>query len=474
MYTLLSAVYILNSHPIMKDGSMKMEKRRAAFHTLGCKVNAYETEAMEEQLRRGGYEIVPFTENADVYIINTCTVTNIADRKSRQMLHRAREMNPEAVIVAAGCYAEDARDTLKKDHDVDLVVGNKEKASLFEILERYFSGEAEEETVPIEMTAAYDALFVTQTEGKTRAYLKIQDGCNQFCSYCMIPYVRGRVRSRRKEEILAEAERLASSGYQELVITGIHISSYGLDFLYPGENRQTPYAAEAETNHILLDLIRSVDTVPGVARIRLGSLEPGIMTQEFVEELSKIPSICPQFHLSLQSGCDRTLKRMKRKYDTASYAAIVASLREHFQNPAITTDIITGFPGEDEAEFAESEAFVNRIHFSRTHIFPYSVRTGTAAASMPNQNTNAVKHTRLKRLEAIDQKERADYAASFIGENVEVLFEELRNLDGRSFMMGHTREYVTAYCAQSGAKPGQIQVLTAIKALPDGSLIVTF
>ncbi|MEE3419602.1 MAG: tRNA (N(6)-L-threonylcarbamoyladenosine(37)-C(2))-methylthiotransferase MtaB [Lachnospiraceae bacterium] len=449
-----------------------MTKRKAAFHTLGCKVNAYETEAMAEALLRGGYEIVPFEPGADVYIINTCTVTNIADRKSRQMLHKAKELNPGAAIVAAGCYAEDARERLIADPDVDLVVGNTEKAAICQILDRYFLGEKAEERVPIAHSASYDDLFVTETDGKTRAYLKIQDGCNQFCSYCMIPYVRGRVRSRRKESIMEEAKRLTEAGYREIVLTGIHISSYGIDFRHPGENLQTPYATEAETNEDLLNLIMSLDALPGLVRLRLGSLEPGIMTREFVEKLSGIPSICPQFHLSLQSGCDDTLRRMKRKYDTASYEKIVTSLREHFQNPSITTDVITGFPGEDEREFAESRAFVEKIHFARTHIFPYSLRNGTKAAAMPNQNTNAVKHDRLVILENVDTRERRSYAESFVGRPVEVLFEEPRQVNGKMYMMGHTREYITAYKSDPADLSGQIQTRTGVRALDDGSLIV--
>ena len=447
-----------------------MDRKKAAFHTLGCKVNAYETEAMEELLTRSGYAVVPFAEGADIYVINTCTVTNIADRKSRQMLHRAKEMNPGAVVVAAGCYAEDAKKTLLQDPDVDLVVGNSEKTHLAEILDRFFAGRDREEGEPIQFSSAYEPLFITRTEGKTRAYLKIQDGCNQFCSYCMIPYVRGRVRSRRKEDILREAERLADAGYRELIITGIHISSYGLDFLYPGENRQTPFAVEAQTNELLLEVIRDLDAVPGVERIRLGSLEPGIMTERFVRECSAISSICPQFHLSLQSGCDRTLKRMKRKYDTASYAAIVTSLREHFDHPSITTDVITGFPGEDDDEFSESRDFVSRMHFARMHIFPYSARTGTAAASMPGQNTNAVKHRRLLELEKIDREERKNYAQSFVGKIVEALFEEPREVGGEICMMGHTREYVTVYRKGLPEDAGRIMKVNGKKALEDGSL----
>lgn len=421
-------------------------RRKAAFHNLGCKVNAYETEAMAEALKNGGYEIVPFAPGADVYVINTCTVTNIADRKSRQMLHKAKEMNPDAVVAAVGCYAQDAKAKLDVDPAVDLVIGNSEKSKILDIVNRCLDGNDTADYVDaIEGVREYEDLHLSRTEGRTRAFMKIQDGCNQFCSYCMIPYVRGRVRSRKEEDILAEAERLAEAGYREIVLTGIHISSYGLDFDAPGLNQQTPDSKEAKTNVRLLNLIRSLANVDGVKRIRLGSLEPGIMTEEFVEGIAEIPQICPQFHLSMQSGSDRTLGRMKRKYDTASFAGIVGIIRQHFDHPAITTDIITGFPGEDESEFAETKAFAETIGFAKTHIFKYSVREGTAAAAMKDQNSEAVKKKRSQVLIDLDHKARYEYASWYLDKEVEVLFEEERTYRGHAVMEGHTREALTVY-----------------------------
>ncbi len=420
--------------------------KKAAFHNLGCKVNAYETEAMMENLKANGYEIVPFEPGADVYVINTCTVTNIADRKSRQMLHKAKDMNPSAVVVAVGCYVQDAKDTLEKDEAVDLIVGNSEKSRLNEILKAHFEGyEAASYVDQIASVQEYEQLSVSKTEGRTRAFIKIQDGCNQFCSYCMIPYVRGRVRSRREEEILQEAERLAAAGYKEIILTGIHISSYGIDFDAPGQNLQTPDAKDAKTNHHLLKLIEDLSGIEGITRIRLGSLEPGIMTEEFVQGISRIEKLCAQFHLSLQSGCDTTLRRMKRKYDTASYRRIVALLREYFEHPAITTDIITGFPGETEAEFGITKAFVEEIHFAQTHIFKYSSRKGTVAAAMKEQNTDAVKSERSKVLMAIDRDMHREFAEYYLKKPVSVLFEETKTVNGTEYMVGHTKEYLEVF-----------------------------
>ncbi len=451
--------------------------KKAAFHNLGCKVNAYETEAMMEDLKKNGYDIVPFEPGADVYVINTCTVTNIADRKSRQMLHRAKEMNPSSVVVAVGCYVQDAKETLEKDEAVDLIVGNSEKSKLKEILAAYFEGEEAADYVDqIAAVQEYENLSVSQTEGRTRAFIKIQDGCNQFCSYCMIPYVRGRVRSRAAEEILAEGERLASAGYREIILTGIHISSYGLDFDAPGQNLQTPNAREAKTNVHLLHLIESLAKIDGITRIRLGSLEPGIMTEDFVKGIAGIDQICPQFHLSLQSGCDATLARMKRKYDTASYRRIVALLRTYFEHPSITTDIITGFPGETEAEFAETEGFVREIHFAQTHIFKYSMRKGTVAAAMKEQNTDAVKHARSAVLIEIDRSMHREYAMYYLGKNVDVLFEEPKTIDGTTYMAGHTKEYLEAFLPlteETEALAGEDRRLSVKHVDDTGRLFVT-
>ncbi|MBP3879546.1 MAG: tRNA (N(6)-L-threonylcarbamoyladenosine(37)-C(2))-methylthiotransferase MtaB [Lachnospiraceae bacterium] len=418
---------------------------KAAFHSLGCKVNSYETDAMRQSLLAAGYEEVPFAPGADVYVINTCTVTNVADRKSGQMLHRAKEMNPDAVVVAAGCYVQDAEEALRADPAVDIIVGNHEKGMLPEILAAYFEDRMKSRGIAVSRISAvkeYDELpFVPEGE-HTRAFLKIQDGCNQFCSYCMIPYVRGRVRSRRASGILRETEELSGRGYREIVLTGIHISSYGLDFEYPGMNRQTPYASAAETNYRLLDIIRGIAGIQGIERIRLGSLEPGIITEEFVRGIAEIPEVCPSFHLSMQSGCDSTLRRMRRKYTTHDFAEKCMLLRKYYENPAITTDIIAGFPGETEEEFAETLRFVSQIHFSRTHVFKYSVRRGTAAAKMDGQIPEKMKQARSAKLIELDKKERVVYAESFLGKEVSVLFEERTVISGRKALKGYTREYV--------------------------------
>lgn len=435
--------------------------KKAAFHSLGCKVNSYETGTMIRSLLERGYEEVPFAPGADVYIINTCTVTNVADRKSRQMLHKAREMNPGAIVVACGCYAEDAETNLQKDPAVDLIVGNNDKGRLPEILEEYFrdresaagsasgkeNGKSSESGIcagSINSVKTYEELPFAPAAERTRSFVKIQDGCNQFCSYCMIPYVRGRVRSRKKEEILKEVRKLADEGCREIVLTGIHISSYGLDFLAPGRNLQTPYAENAETNELLLDVIRQCCATEGIRRLRLGSLEPGIMTEDFIRELSEIPELCPAFHLSLQSGSDSVLARMKRRYRTQDYAQKCSLLRTWFDHPAIMTDIITGFPGETEEEFRETEAFVRGIHFSRMHIFKYSVRKGTKAAEMKGQVPEKIKHLRSSVLMDIDEQEREAYAESFLGKTVEVQFEE-SGTDARGrYLTGYTKEYVPA------------------------------
>ena len=447
-------------------------RKKVAFHTLGCRVNTYETEAMTEQLRGEGYEIVPFDECADIYIINTCTVTNIADRKSRQMLHRAREMNPAAVVVAAGCYAEGASGKLMEDAAVDLVVGNQDKIRLAEILREYDAGvPAALPQVPIGRVKEYAPLSISETEGRTRAFLKIQDGCNQFCTYCMIPYVRGRVRSRDPEDIVQEAARLAEAGYSEIVLTGIHISSYGLDFDFPGENRQTPFADRAETNRHLLQLARRTAGVPGVRRLRFGSLEPGIMTEEFVKALAELPETCPQFHLSLQSGCDATLARMNRRYDTASYAAICDRLRTAFDRPAITTDIIVGFPGETDEEFSETLAFARKIGFSKMHIFKYSKRDGTKAASMKNQVSEQARKRRSEVLLDLDREMRLSYALLFRGAETEVLFEERKTENGITYESGHTPEALDAYCVSGEDLSGRIVRCKVRDIRDDGTLL---
>ena len=404
--------------------------RKAAFHNLGCKVNSYETEAMQQLLEDAGYEIVPFREGADVYIINTCSVTNVADRKSRQMLHRAKKMNPSAAVVAVGCYVQAAGAELKKDEAVDLIVGNNQKKDLVQILDDYFADhENSGEILDIGHSQEYEELHIRRIADHTRAFIKVQDGCNQFCSYCIIPYTRGRVRSRRPEDIEREVRGIAEAGYREIVLTGIHLSSYGVDF-------------KDEQKENLLTLIKRLDQIPGIERLRLGSLEPRIVTREFAKELARLRTICPHFHLSLQSGCDATLKRMNRRYNAAEYQACCEILREEFDNPAITTDVIVGFPGETEEEFAETERFLKAIHFYEMHIFKYSRRAGTRAADMPDQVPEGIKSVRSDILLALEKQQSLEYRGRFLGTEEEILLEEPIEIDGIKYMMGHTRQYV--------------------------------
>ncbi len=407
--------------------------RTAALHNLGCKVNSYETEAMQQLLEEAGYEIVPFHEKADVYIINTCSVTNIADRKSRQMLHRAKKQNPDAVVVAAGCYVQAAAEELKADLAVDVIIGNNKKQDLIPILEEYFKDSTDSShVIEINETHEYERLSIHKIADHTRAFLKVQDGCNQFCSYCIIPYTRGRVRSRRPEEVVAEVRELAAAGYREVVLTGIHLSSYGVDF------------KEEERKENLLSLIRQVHEVKGIRRIRLGSLEPRIITDEFARALASMPKFCPHFHLSLQSGCDETLKRMNRHYTTGEYAAGCDILRKYFDNPAITTDVIVGFPGETEEEFETTKTFLERIGFYEMHIFKYSRRGGTRADRMPDQIPEQVKSARSEVLLSLEKQMSKAYRESFIGRKKTVLLEEKTEIGGREYMIGHTMEYVKA------------------------------
>ena len=404
--------------------------RKAAFHNLGCKVNSYETEAMQQLLEDAGYEIVPFREGADVYIINTCSVTNVADRKSRQMLHRAKKMNPSAAVVAVGCYVQAAGAELKKDEAVDLIVGNNQKKDLVQILDDYFADhENSGEILDIGHSQEYEELHIRRIADHTRAFIKVQDGCNQFCSYCIIPYTRGRVRSRRPEDIEHEVRGIAEAGYKEIVLTGMHLSSYGVDF-------------KDEQQENLLTLIKRLDQIPGIERLRLGSLEPRIVTREFAKELARLRTICPHLHLSLQSGCDATLKRMNRRYNAAEYQACCEILREEFDNPAITTDVIVGFPGETEEEFAETERFLKAIHFYEMHIFKYSRRAGTRAADMPDQVPEGTKSVRSDILLALEKQQSLEYRGRFLGTEEEILLEEPIEIDGTKYMMGHTRQYV--------------------------------
>lgn len=402
--------------------------KKAALHNLGCKVNAYETEAMQHLLEEAGYEIVPFTQKADVYVINTCSVTNMADRKSRQMLHKAKKNNPDSIVVAAGCYVQTSEKEVLNDLSVDIVIGNDRKHDLVRLLDEY-SLDSVNDTVDDINDGKHDfeELFIDQTKEHTRAFIKVQDGCNQFCSYCIIPYARGRVRSRRFENVIAEVERLAANGFKEVVLTGIHLSSYGVDF-------------EEATG--LLELIQAVNAVKGIERIRLGSLEPKIVTEHFASELSKLDKICPHFHLSLQSGCDATLKRMNRKYTTKEYEKGCELLRKYFVHPAITTDVIVGFPGETEEEFEQTKAYLEHIHFYEMHIFKYSKRKGTRAAVMPDQIDEQIKAARSEKLIALGHDMSKEFRKFYIGKNEEVLFEEKAVIGDKEYFVGYTKEYV--------------------------------
>ena len=411
--------------------------KKVALHNLGCKVNAYETEAMQELLEKHGYEIVPFQEGADVYIINTCTVTNMADRKSRQMLHKARKMNPDSIVVACGCYVQAKKDDIPEG--IDIVVGNNKKQNIVEILENYekeknqdgqreTSDEQEKETetyqeiLDINHEKVYEDLHLSTAAEHTRAYIKVQDGCNQFC---IIPFARGRVRSRSRDSVLDEVKTLSANGYKEVVLTGIHLSSYGID---------------CDDN--LLSLILAIHEVEGIERIRLGSLEPRIITEEFAQTIAKLPKMCPHFHLSLQSGCNATLKRMNRRYTAEEYYEKCQLLRKYFDNPALTTDVIVGFPGETEEEFAESKAFVDKVDFYETHIFKYSRREGTKAAAMKDQVPDQIKAARSAELLELNRKKQAVYEERLLGTTQEVLIEEKIVRDGEELQIGHTKEYV--------------------------------
>ena len=404
--------------------------KKVALHNLGCKVNAYETEAMQEMLEKEGYEIVPFKEGADIYIINTCTVTNMADRKSRQMLHRAKKMNPNAIVVAAGCYVQAQSEHGTIDDSIDIVIGNNKKRDLINILKEYEEKQngVQKEVIDINHTHEYEDLHLSKTAEHTRAYLKVQDGCNQFCTYCIIPFARGRVRSRSKDSVIEEVKELVANGYQEVVLTGIHLSSYGVDF--------------KEEKEDLLSLILGVHEIEGLKRIRLGSLEPRIVTEEFAKTISQLEKICPHFHLSLQSGCDATLKRMNRRYSAEEYYEKCQLLRKYFEHPALTTDVIVGFPGETEEEFEESKAFVDKVDFYETHIFKYSKREGTKAAVMEHQVPEPIKTKRSNELLELDQLKRKKFEDYYIGKTVEVLVEEEAVVDGRTCQTGHTKQYM--------------------------------
>ena len=441
---------------------MEYFKLTAALHNLGCKVNAYEADAMLEELRRAGIRIVPWEgAPADIYIINTCSVTNIADRKSRQMIHKARSMNPDAVVIAAGCYVQARATELQTDTAVDILVGNQEKGRLLQILEDYWATHPDRRPTAacfvsdIAEPQPYAALWAGEIADQGRAFIKVQDGCNQFCSYCIIPFVRGRIRSRSIEDTVKEVTDFARRGYHEVVLTGIHLSSYGLDF--DDANYEYAMNHEIPSTH-LLALIRAVAAVPGITRVRLGSLEPRIITEAFVEALRAIPELCPHFHLSLQSGSDRILTAMNRHYDTAAFRHSVALLRAAWPEVAITTDVIVGFPGESEADFEDSCRFVEEIGFYELHVFKYSRRQGTAADRMPAQLTDRVKSERSERLMKLDAQQSEAFRRRFLGRTEDVIPEEIVEIEGRSYLRGYNRCYVRYLIPLSDAAEGACKI----------------
>ena len=433
-------------------------KKTVAFCTLGCKVNQYETDAMRGSFEAEGDEVKEFSQEASVYVINTCTVTNMADRKSRQMMHRAKKKNPDGIIVAVGCYVQAAKEQLEEDTLIDLVIGNNMKSQVVQIVEQYIQDNRHTEdrdayVADIAHSHEYETMHIETVSEHTRAYIKIQDGCNQFCSYCIIPYARGRVRSRKMEDILQEVRNLTANGYKEIVLTGIHISSYGLDFEHTADEQEDygPFK-----NSALIDLIETLSGIEGLERIRLGSLEPRIITENFVRRLCKVPQICPHFHLSLQSGCDETLKRMNRHYTTALYLEKCGILRQYFDRPALTTDVIVGFPGETEEEFAQTERFLETVHFSDMHIFKYSKRRGTKAADMPNQIDPQLQSVRSEKLIALGERMKDDFLEACKDQEQIVLIEEETEIDGTKYMTGHSKNYIRCAFEMDGLVPNMV------------------
>ena len=433
-------------------------KKTVAFCTLGCKVNQYETDAMRGSFEAEGYEVKEISQEASVYVINTCTVTNMADRKSRQMMHRAKKKNPDGIIVAVGCYVQAAKEQLEEDTLIDLVIGNNMKSRVVQIVEQYIQDNRHTEdrdayVADIAHSHEYETMHIEMVSEHTRAYIKIQDGCNQFCSYCIIPYARGRVRSRKMEDILQEVRNLTANGYKEIVLTGIHISSYGLDFEHTADEQEDygPFK-----NSALIDLIEALSGIEGLERIRLGSLEPRIITENFVRRLCKVPQICPHFHLSLQSGCDETLKRMNRHYTTALYLEKCGILRQYFDRPALTTDVIVGFPGETEEEFAQTERFLETVHFSDMHIFKYSKRRGTKAADMPNQIDPQIQSVRSEKLIALGERMKDDFLEACKDQEQIVLIEEETEIDGTKYMTGHSKNYIRCAFEMDGLVPNMV------------------
>lgn len=435
--------------------------RKAALHNLGCKVNSYETEAMTQLLKKAGYEIVSFQDQADVYIINTCSVTNMADRKSRQMLHKAKKQNPNAVVVATGCYVQTATEKVAQDLSIDLVVGNNRKKDIVEILNEYYAekeaGEQvkEEYVIDINHTDEYEDLEISTVTEHTRAHLKIQDGCNNFCSYCIIPYARGRIRSRTMESIKAELERLSASGFKEIVLTGINLSCYD------------------DNGKKLIDVIEMADNVNGIERIRLGSLDPEVVTEDFVERLGKVKKICPHFHFSLQSGCDKTLKAMNRHYTSDEYYEKCQLIRKHIDNPAFTTDVIVGFPGETEEDYISSREFVKKVKFAELHVFKYSNRDGTVAAKMPNQIDEKIKTLRSEDLIKTGEELTKEFRQAKIGQDTTVLFEEKILLDNKEYWVGHTVDYIKIAVPEKENLEGQIRKVNVKDFLTNEIMLAT-
>ena len=449
--------------------------KSVAFHNLGCKVNGYEMDYMQQNLQQRGYILVPFDTKADIYIINTCSVTNMADRKSRQMIHRARKMNPDAIVVAVGCYVQTSPKEVLEDLSIDIAIGNNRKKDIVNIIEEYIqqcekqhSGMTEEQKksfsektiIDINHTDEYEDMQLSHTAEHTRAFLKVQDGCNQFCSYCIIPYARGRIRYREIEDVVREAAELAQNGYQEIVLTGIHLSSYGME------------KGNDFTKSRLLELVKSVNAVEGIKRIRLGSLEPRIITSEFARGLAQCEKLCPHFHLSLQSGCDTVLKRMNRKYTTKEYYEKVQLLREVFDQPAITTDVIVGFPMESEEEFAQTEEFLRAVQFYEMHIFKYSKRKGTPAATMEGQVPDEIKTLRSNRLLKQNEEMSRAFREKYLGKQVEILLEEEMMLEGVRYQTGYTREYVRVGVPSKGDLSGKVLTGTLERFLTKDMLLV--
>ena len=459
--------------------------KNVALHNLGCKVNSYEIEVMQEKLEKNGYKIVPFAPGADVYIINTCTVTNIADRKSRQMLHKAKKMNPHAVVVAVGCYVQTGTEAVKQDDCIDLAVGNNRKKDIVSILEEFLKEkEADradktlhETTIPDinDGKQEYEEMTLTHAGDHTRAHIKIQDGCNQFCSYCIIPYARGRVRSRKEEDILNEVRGLVASGYREVVVTGIHLSSYGLDFINKdsGDYLQgVDIRTQAYNKGFLLDILEKINQIEGLERIRIGSLEPRIITENFAKRLKSLDKLCPHFHLSLQSGCNETLKRMNRHYTTEEFKEKVELLREVFDNPAITTDVIAGFPGETDEEFQTTYQFLEDISFYEMHVFKYSKRQGTVAAARKDQVDDRIKTVRSSRLLDMEEEQSFKYRKSYLGKKVEALLEEEKVIQGKKYQIGYTKTYVKVAIETEEDFSNQLVTGTAVKLLNNEYLVL--